>query len=289
MNPKTEKILLITGIFFLILALGSSVGYFFWSKMNEPQQIVGGDKDEHGCIGSAGYTWCEAKNKCLRIWEEKCTQENNSKENPYEQYVNCLNSAFDKLYNQWREECLKCTDPYYCLGVQEKLDSKQNCIDLNKLNFKKFIEKNNVNINDTEMLETSIINYMDQHDECLCKLIGDPGYPFEKMITTFQLEINSCSESYKTIFSPTINDKWKIGQTYQIKWEPIDPSNNVNIFLMDKNITEGSASKSWQVENISNTGEYSFIVPQLPTGNKYQFYISSKEIMAYSDLFEISN
>ncbi|HOC53731.1 MAG TPA: Ser-Thr-rich GPI-anchored membrane family protein [Candidatus Pacearchaeota archaeon] len=109
------------------------------------------------------------------------------------------------------------------------------------------------------------------------------------MITTFQLEINSCSESYKTIFSPTINDKWKIGQTYQIKWEPIDPSNNVNIFLMDKNITEGSASKSWQVENISNTGEYSFIVPQLPTGNKYQFYISSKEIMAYSDLFEISN
>jgi hypothetical protein len=35
-------------------------------------QIVGGDKDEHGCIGSAGYSWCEPKNKCLRIWEEKC-------------------------------------------------------------------------------------------------------------------------------------------------------------------------------------------------------------------------
>jgi hypothetical protein len=38
-----------------------------------PQQnIVGGDKDEHGCIGSAGYSWCAAKNKCLRIWEETC-------------------------------------------------------------------------------------------------------------------------------------------------------------------------------------------------------------------------
>ncbi|HNV12696.1 MAG TPA: hypothetical protein PK686_01665 [bacterium] len=35
-------------------------------------QIVGGDKDEHGCIGSAGYSWCEPKNECLRIWEEKC-------------------------------------------------------------------------------------------------------------------------------------------------------------------------------------------------------------------------
>jgi len=34
--------------------------------------IVGGDKDAHGCIGSAGYTWCEIKQKCLRAWEEKC-------------------------------------------------------------------------------------------------------------------------------------------------------------------------------------------------------------------------
>jgi len=34
--------------------------------------IVGGDKDAHGCIGSAGYSWCEAKQKCLRQWEEAC-------------------------------------------------------------------------------------------------------------------------------------------------------------------------------------------------------------------------
>ncbi|MGI5841070.1 MAG: hypothetical protein ACOX6N_02575 [Patescibacteria group bacterium] len=35
-------------------------------------ELVGADRDEHGCIGSAGYTWCEAKQKCLRIWEEEC-------------------------------------------------------------------------------------------------------------------------------------------------------------------------------------------------------------------------
>jgi putative hemolysin len=35
--------------------------------------VLGGDKDEHGCIGSAGYSWCEAKQKCLRTWEENCT------------------------------------------------------------------------------------------------------------------------------------------------------------------------------------------------------------------------
>ena len=36
------------------------------------RNIVGGDKDAHGCIASAGYTWCVVKNKCLRTWEEKC-------------------------------------------------------------------------------------------------------------------------------------------------------------------------------------------------------------------------
>ena len=37
------------------------------------EPIVGGDRDEHGCIPSAGYTWCEAKQKCLRAWEEDCS------------------------------------------------------------------------------------------------------------------------------------------------------------------------------------------------------------------------
>ena len=38
--------------------------------------IVGGDRDEHGCIGSAGYSWCESKQKCLRVWEESCQDTN---------------------------------------------------------------------------------------------------------------------------------------------------------------------------------------------------------------------
>ncbi|MBN2454483.1 hypothetical protein JXB11_02970 [Candidatus Woesearchaeota archaeon] len=39
---------------------------------NETVPLVGGDRDEHGCIPSAGYSWCEAKQKCIRIWEEPC-------------------------------------------------------------------------------------------------------------------------------------------------------------------------------------------------------------------------
>jgi hypothetical protein len=34
--------------------------------------MPGSDRDSHGCIGSAGYTWCDAKQKCLRSWEEPC-------------------------------------------------------------------------------------------------------------------------------------------------------------------------------------------------------------------------
>lgn len=37
---------------------------------------VGGKKDDHGCLLSAGYSWCEPKQKCLRIWEEECQVQN---------------------------------------------------------------------------------------------------------------------------------------------------------------------------------------------------------------------
>ncbi len=31
--------------------------------------VVGGDRDAHGCIGSAGYQWCEHSQRCERPWE----------------------------------------------------------------------------------------------------------------------------------------------------------------------------------------------------------------------------
>lgn len=37
-----------------------------------PKQLIGGETDEHGCVLMGGYTWCEAKQKCLREWEEPC-------------------------------------------------------------------------------------------------------------------------------------------------------------------------------------------------------------------------
>ncbi len=72
----------------LVLILGISF-LFFGCAQQTPQEpvtppvtapetgdepLVGGDRDAHGCIGSAGYTWCEVKQKCLRVWEEPCVE-----------------------------------------------------------------------------------------------------------------------------------------------------------------------------------------------------------------------
>lgn len=57
----------------VILIAGSS--YYFGMRNNlnaEPEILVGGDTDSHGCLGSAGYNWCETKQECLRPFEEFC-------------------------------------------------------------------------------------------------------------------------------------------------------------------------------------------------------------------------
>ena len=43
------------------------------SSQNNNTVVIGGQTDIHGCYGSAGYSWCAVKNKCLRTWEEPCT------------------------------------------------------------------------------------------------------------------------------------------------------------------------------------------------------------------------
>lgn len=52
--------------------LGLLVAAVVLSGCVQPEPMPGSDRDEHGCIPSAGYSWCEAKQKCLRPWEEDC-------------------------------------------------------------------------------------------------------------------------------------------------------------------------------------------------------------------------
>jgi hypothetical protein len=54
------------------------VGDFSTKECRVIESIVGGDEDEHGCKGSAGYYWCQEKQKCLRSWEEPCEENSGS-------------------------------------------------------------------------------------------------------------------------------------------------------------------------------------------------------------------
>ncbi|MGB8815656.1 MAG: MliC family protein [Minisyncoccia bacterium] len=69
---KSAKIIISILVILLVVISGLS----FFSKNGEKDssnRIIGGDRDIHGCIGSAGYSYCEAKASCIRVWESYCT------------------------------------------------------------------------------------------------------------------------------------------------------------------------------------------------------------------------
>ena len=71
---KPINITIIAG---LIIVAGLGVYFAKYRVANAPitspdTNIVGDDKDEHSCIGSAGYSWCGEKDECLRVFEELC-------------------------------------------------------------------------------------------------------------------------------------------------------------------------------------------------------------------------
>lgn len=37
--------------------------------VDDNQELIGGQRDEHGCLGPAGYSWDEEIQACLRTWE----------------------------------------------------------------------------------------------------------------------------------------------------------------------------------------------------------------------------
>lgn len=70
MSIKTMSIWLVcAGAFFA--SCGSAGGKKTETGKNtEKTAMTGNDKDEHGCIASAGYTWSEVQKDCIRLWEK---------------------------------------------------------------------------------------------------------------------------------------------------------------------------------------------------------------------------
>ncbi len=82
-KEKGGILAIVVAIAVALLVLGVG-GYFAYQNSLFPkeaenaedaQQLIGGDTDSHGCLIAAGYSWCEAKQKCLRTWEEPCVSQ----------------------------------------------------------------------------------------------------------------------------------------------------------------------------------------------------------------------
>ncbi|MFA5133775.1 MAG: hypothetical protein WC459_03160 [Patescibacteria group bacterium] len=106
-----NKKLFIAGLVALVALSAAVYGFKFLIPKNEIKgiennNIVGGDRDEHGCIGSAGYMWCQPKNKCLRIWEESCYS------SPEQEIQYQLARKYDKLISEVTVTATKKTADY---------------------------------------------------------------------------------------------------------------------------------------------------------------------------------
>jgi hypothetical protein len=53
----------------LLLAIALSACQTENTRAKSPAALVGSDRDVHGCIRSAGYSWCAREAACVRPWE----------------------------------------------------------------------------------------------------------------------------------------------------------------------------------------------------------------------------
>ena len=53
-----------------ILVILSLSGVLFGCASASKHEKTGSDRDPHGCIGSAGYSWSQVRVECIRIWEQ---------------------------------------------------------------------------------------------------------------------------------------------------------------------------------------------------------------------------
>ena len=66
---RLKVILSLVMYFFMASVMSACKGEQPHYRLATRPALVGSDRDEHGCIGSAGYTWCAQQSACVRPWE----------------------------------------------------------------------------------------------------------------------------------------------------------------------------------------------------------------------------
>ncbi|MDD5711083.1 MAG: MliC family protein [Candidatus Colwellbacteria bacterium] len=67
------SVLIVIGVIVIFGGIYLLAGQYKPSQALREEQIIGGDKDPHGCLIAAGYSWCDATQTCIRQWETYCT------------------------------------------------------------------------------------------------------------------------------------------------------------------------------------------------------------------------
>jgi hypothetical protein len=80
-------LILAAGIVFLAVLSAGCTG----------EKPIGGNRDEHGCLTGAGYSWCAAKGKCLRVWEEPCPG------SPVDSFEECVAAGYPVMESYPRQ------------------------------------------------------------------------------------------------------------------------------------------------------------------------------------------
>lgn len=70
MNVKVISMCLVCAGAFLVSCGNAREKKAETADAAEKTEMVGNDKDEHGCIASTGYTWSEVQKDCIRLWEK---------------------------------------------------------------------------------------------------------------------------------------------------------------------------------------------------------------------------
>lgn len=65
-----KKVFLGFGALLVLLSLFSACHRKTVSNDDVEDVVVGDDRDSHGCIGSAGYSWSSLMKECIRPWEK---------------------------------------------------------------------------------------------------------------------------------------------------------------------------------------------------------------------------
>lgn len=188
-----KNIFLFLGVVILITAIILIIS----PDSKEESPILGGDKDEYGCIGSAGYSWCEEKQKCLRTWEEKCEEEGlGVNKSVFDDNLGIKVSYYSNPENQTRSKIDGNRIYFYIDRPMSVSDYKSG----------QYLEKFSKEINTTlqEAIENDFLQNIN-NDQCFVEIIEDNN-EYQKAIINYPdnpcpngepfFACNNCPENY---------------------------------------------------------------------------------------------